>query len=518
MSTPDLDALPARAHHCIRDWAARTPDRPAVQDPDRRLTYGELWRAIERAAATLREAGVRPGDRVLLLCENTVATVVYVFACHRLDAWASLVNARVPLAEAGRLRAVAAPRLRVYAIDGSPAAAEHARADRGRRVEDDLLPPAVLGEVDTQAAPEPVHQEGARQVALMMFTSGTTGQPKGVMISHRGLLNAGASIAMSRAIVPEDCVYGVAPMPHITGFSSVMASLYAGASMRLLPRFDAADLAAAIVSGAIQHFSLVPAGYARLLEHARRHGIDLTRHRIKTMVAAGAPLDPTLKRNVEALFGTTLGNAYGLTEFAPGARVPPGRISPAESVGFAEGGAQMRIVDLDGRDVAEGAIGELWLSGPAMMLGYYRNPEATAQAMRPGGWFATGDLVQRLGNGEIALVGRRKEMIIRSGFNVYPVEVEAAINEHLDVAQSAVVGRKAADGNEEIIAYVQRVPGAGLTEAALRAHVGTLLAPYKRPSRIVFMDALPIGPTGKIWKVKLAEQAAGLPPGGGAGA
>jgi acyl-CoA synthetase (AMP-forming)/AMP-acid ligase II len=169
-------------------------------------------------------------------------------------------------------------------------------------------------------------------------------------------------------------------------------------------------------------------------------------------------------------------------------------------------GVEIRIVDLEGRAVAPGAPGELWIRGPTVMKGYYRNPDATAQVMRPGGWLATGDIARQEADGAVFIEARLKELIIRSGFNVYPVEVETVLNAHPEVAQSAVVGREA-DSNEEVVAFVELKPGATVTPAALIAFAAASLAPYKRPSEVILMSPLPAAANGKVLKAKLRTYA-----------
>jgi acyl-CoA synthetase (AMP-forming)/AMP-acid ligase II len=210
-----------------------------------------------------------------------------------------------------------------------------------------------------------------------------------------------------------------------------------------------------------------------------------------------------LKKRIEAEFGLPLLNGYGITECAPG--ISAARLSALRQdngVGQPIPGIETRIVGRDGKPVAPGEIGELHIRGPGVMLGYYRAPELTAAAIDADGWFNSGDLV-RFAEGSLFVVGRTKEMIIRSGFNVYPVEVEAVLNAHPAVVQSAVVGR-AVDGNEEVVAYVQLLPNATIGTDDLARHARAQLTAYKRPTEIVILDALPASSTGKILKHRLA--------------
>jgi acyl-CoA synthetase (AMP-forming)/AMP-acid ligase II len=243
--------------------------------------------------------------------------------------------------------------------------------------------------------------------------------------------------------------------------------------------------------------------YAKLLDHLRERGSPLRATSLRFLYAGGAPLSAELQKRVETLFGLPLNNGYGLTECSPTVtQTRPSEPRNDGSVGTPLPGVEIRMVDREGHDVPQGEPGELWVRGPNVMKGYYRNPQATAETMRPEGWLATGDIARADAEGAVFIEGRVKELIIRSGFNVYPVEVESVLNAHPDVAQSAVVGREV-DGNEEVVAFVELKPGASTTPAALIAFAAASLAPYKRPSEVVVLPSLPAAASGKILKAKL---------------
>ena len=249
----------------------------------------------------------------------------------------------------------------------------------------------------------------------------------------------------------------------------------------------------------------MPATYQRLLEYKTLAGLkQLDRGSLRLIAVAGAPLDLDLKTRVEQEFGLPLSNGYGITECSPGISgvrfdAPRGD----QAVGTLLPGVEARVRTIDGIPVGNGEVGELHVRGRNVMRGYYRAPDLTAKAIDPEGWFNTGDLA-RFDGGCLYIVGRTKEMIIRSGFNVYPAEVEAVLNSHRDVVQSAVVGR-AINGNEEVVAFVQLMQGARLKPSDLMTFVGPQLTSYKRPSEIIVLDALPATSSGKILKHKLAE-------------
>jgi acyl-CoA synthetase (AMP-forming)/AMP-acid ligase II len=280
-----------------------------------------------------------------------------------------------------------------------------------------------------------------------------------------------------------------------------------GATVQVAPRYDPAELARAIAEDGVTVLWGVPATYQRLLEHKSVAGLAaLPRGRLRYTGCSGAPLDLTLKTRVEQEFGFPLMNGYGITECGPG--ISAARIAAPRrdnGVGPPIPGIEIRIVGRDRQQVAPGAIGELHIRGPGVMRGYYRAPELTAAAIDADGWFNTGDLV-RWHDDSLFVVGRSKEMIIRSGFNVYPAEVEAVLNAHPAVVQSAVIGRPA-DGNEEVVAYVQLLPNAGATAEDLARHARAQLTAYKRPTEIVILPALPASATGKILKHLLVTAA-----------
>ena len=371
-------------------------------------------------------------------------------------------------------------------------------------------PPAPWREVETQPVdPSP------DQVAALIYTSGTTGTPKGVMLTHRGILYIARVSGGLRQLAPGKHVYGVLPTAHVFGLSSVCAGALAnGACLYAVPRFSAAALVDALARERIAILQGVPAMYARTLEYLDHHGLALEAPALEYMSAGGAPLDPDLKRRVERVFGGTLHNGYGLTETSPTvSQTRVGEYPDSTTVGKVLPGLEYRLLEpATEAEAAPGEVGELWIRGPTVMKGYFRNEEATRAVLRSDGWLDTGDLARLDERGQLYIVGRSKELIIRSGFNVYPPDVEAVINEHPQVTLSAVVGRQV-PGNEEVVAYVQRAPGSTLTVAELAAYAAERLAAYKRPSEIVFLDELPATSTGKILKGEAPGTSGGRPRG-----
>jgi long-chain acyl-CoA synthetase len=324
------------------------------------------------------------------------------------------------------------------------------------------------------------------------------------MLSHRGILFTAAIGGELRNLRSDDRIYGVLPMSHIVGFSSVLAgTLMCGACLVLVPRFDAAATLASLRADGITRFQGVPTMYQRLLDAC---GGRIECPALRTIGVAGAPLDQTLKDAVEAAFGLTLDNGYGITECSPTIAFTRSDDPRQDTtVGPCIPGIDVRLRRPDGADIEPGDVGELHVRGPNVMLGYYRAPDLKAAAIDADGWFNTGDLA-RFDGPYLHIVGRTKELIIRSGFNVYPPEVEAVLASHPAIAMCAVVGRKV-PGNEEVVAIVQLRCEPTTSLAEISAYAAKHLAPYKRPAEIIVRQTLPTTSAGKIVKHELAREA-----------
>jgi long-chain acyl-CoA synthetase len=499
-----LAELPDRISDVIKPFARQSPDHPALIQGDVIWTYAELAAVVADTVLILQLYDIRLGDRVMVVSENSLALVALILALSAIDAWSVVVNPRLSAREVDLIREHSGARRVFYTIEVSDAARQHAERHDAEVAMLRGLGTLGVGPLNRETAPEPVEEDRSHQVAALVYTSGTTGDPKGVMLTHRNLLFSAKAAGAQRD--PTDKVYCVLPISHIVGFSVILiASLMAGATVQLVPRFDPAALVNAIANDGITLLFGVPATYQRLLEYKAVAGIDRLFHgKLRRLAVAGAPLDLALKSRIEAEFGLPLRNAYGITECAPGiAGVRAETPRSDDAVGSLITGMEARLVKPGGGAVAPGEVGELHIRGPNVMRGYYRAPEATAAVIDADGWFNTGDLA-RFEDDTLYIVGRTKELIIRSGFNVYPPEVEAVLNEHPAVVQSAVIGRSV-PGNEEVVAFVQLLPGSSVTPSDLMAHAARLLTPYKRPSEILIVDAMPASSTGKILKHRLAD-------------
>jgi long-chain acyl-CoA synthetase len=504
-----LAELPDRISDVIKPFAHHSPDHPALVQGDVTWTYGDLAAIVARTAITLSDYGIRPGDRVMIVSENSLALAAILLAASEIDAWSVVVNPRLSEREIDLIRDHSGARRVFYTIEVSDNARQHANRHGAAIAALNALGTLGIGSLNEQTLPEPVERDRTRQVAALLYTSGTTGNPKGVMLTHRNVLFSARVVGSLRGVTPADRAYCVLPMSHIVGYSAILiASLTFGCTVQIVSRYDPAALVSAIADEGITLLFGVLATYQRLLEYKAVAGVAKPpRGKLRVLSVAGAPLDLTLKSEIEAEFGLPLLNAYGITECAPG--ISSVRASAPRSdnaVGPLIAGIEARLVKPgDGAAVAPGEVGELHVRGPNVMRGYYRAPERTAAAIDRDGWFSTGDL-SRFDGDVLFIVGRTKELIIRSGFNVYPAEVEAVLNEHPAVAQSAVIGR-AVPGNEEVVAFVQLLPGSTVKPVDLMAHAARQLAPYKRPCEIIMLDALPASSTGKILKHRLAEVA-----------
>jgi acyl-CoA synthetase (AMP-forming)/AMP-acid ligase II len=287
-----------------------------------------------------------------------------------------------------------------------------------------------------------------------------------------------------------------------------MASLYAGAGLVMRSKFEPADVFDALASGGVTNLQGPPAMFTRLLAWLDSQGIEQpSAPDLRYVYAGAAPLDLSLKQAVQARFNQPLHHGYGLSEYAGAlCLVERGQWRDDTSAGYVIEGGELRIVDSEGRDVAPGDTGEIWMRGTGLMPGYFRDEQATAQVMRPGGWYASGDLGRQDADGALTVVGRLKEMIIRSGFNVYPGEVEAVLCRFPGIQRAAVMGQREADGNEAVVAFVETVAGQSPDMDKLHAYLADNLAPYKRPSRVLAMETFPMTLSGKILKRSLLQQ------------
>lgn len=503
-----------RIHHLLDRWVAETPQRTFIFLPGAPsqpgVSFAALGRLTDVVEAELHALDVRPGDRVLVVAENCPEHAALILACSRVGAWSCGVNARMAPGEIDAFAAKADARLLYFTAAASASAAAH-----GQRY--GAQASALPGMQRSRVRADAVAQDGplAQTVAAIIFTSGTTGEPKGVMLTHDALLHFARVSAASRTLGPQDRCYAFVPMTHIFGLGTVLLScLQAGAALVMRPQFDPEDLLDALAHHGVSQLQGPPALFSRLLAHLQTQGIaQPTAPQLRYVYTGAGPLDLTLKQRVETVFGQTLHHGYGLSEYAGSVHLTRQHEQRDDtSVGYAVEGAEVQVTDpTTGQALPAGQRGELWIRGRGLMPGYFRDAQASAAVVREGGWYASGDLGEMHADGALFVVGRLKEMIIRSGFNIYPAEVELALNALPGVQRSAVVGRPEGDGNEQVIAFIELEPGAVFDDAAAHAHLRQHLAPYKQPTHIAIVAELPTSPNGKVLKRQLQLQAAALP-------
>ena len=477
--------------------AGRYPDRPAVRLDGTVLSYAELDERTARAAGLLHEHGVRPGDRVAVMLPNVPEFAVVYYAILRAGAVVVPMNPLLKEREvAYYLGDSQAALIFAWHTCADQAAAGAARADATCVVVgagfDDLLDPA-------DPDPRVAHRTGD-DTAVILYTSGTTGQPKGAELTHANLARNAEVFATDLVrIGPADIILGGLPLFHSFGQTcGLNAAVSVGACLTLVPRFEASAVLGVLERDRVTAFEGVPTMYVALLGAPDRDAHDLSALRV--CVSGGAALPVEVMRCFESTFGCVILEGYGLSETSPVASFNhPDRVRKPGSIGTPVRGVELRLVDDKGADVPPGEVGEIAIRGHNVMAGYWRRPEATAEAI-PDGWFRSGDLARVDDDGYFFIVDRRKDLIIRGGYNVYPREIEEVLYEHPAVVEAAVVGIPDPTMGEEVGAAVVVRPGAGVTADDLREYVKGQVAAYKYPRRVWLLDALPKGPTGKVLK------------------
>ncbi len=484
--------------------------RVAVRVDNAAMTYHALDEASARVAAVLHERGLKPGDRVGIMMPNVAEVPVVYYGILRAG------GVVVPMNPLLKAREVA-----YYAGDSGTGLvfAWHAFAGEARTGADeaqaDLIVVDEAGFPDLLASVAPAEEvtdRGTGDTAVILYTSGTTGRPKGAELTHGNLIS-NTEVARTDIVRagPDDVIFGGLPLFHVFGQTVALnVAVAAGACLTLLPRFDPEHALRIIAGHRVTVFEGVPTMYVALLHRPDRADYDVST--LRMCISGGAALPVEVLRGFEDAFGCTVLEGYGLSETSPVASFNhPGRERKPGSIGTPIRGVQMRLVDNSGQEVPVGEVGEIVISGPNVMKGYWQRPDATADAIRDG-WFHSGDLARVDGDGYFYIVDRKKDMIIRGGYNVYPREIEEVLYEHPAVAEAAVIGLAHQALGEEIGAAVVLKPGASATAQELRDFVKGQVAAYKYPRHVWIAAALPKGPTGKIQKrdiVPPADLAAG---------
>ena len=495
--------------------AGRSPDRTALIFGEQRHSYRDVNAAVNRAAHALAAAGLRKGDRMVLMSANSDDFYIALYAAWRLGALIIPVN---PASTAAELR---------YLLDDSQAAvvvfgltaADAVNSCAQTPPSCWASPPIALGPVEGYpelAALAASHPDTAPPVdvaetdyAAILYTSGTTGRPKGALFDHHRILWVGLNTALALGMRDGDRVLHVAPMYHSADLTMMaVGGTQVGATHVILPAFTPDAVLDALEKHAVNVFFGVPTMYQLVLRHPGLATRDLSAWRVGIFGAAPMPAS-AVKAALEALPNLELIQACGQTEGGPGgiyARAEDVRARPDASGRWALFNTEARVVGPDREDVEPGGTGELIIRGETVMKGYWRNPEATAETLRDG-WLHTGDIATIDADGYITLIDRLKDMIISGGRNIYSVEVENELAAHPAVAEIAIISRKHADYGETVVAVVNPHPGQTLTLDELREFGAERLSAYKLPRELI-VRGIPRNPSGKILKHVLRAELA----------
>ena len=480
----------------IFEHAQDDPTRVALRDGDRTMTYGELGERVASYAGKVVAAGIEPGDRVVLIAPTTPEFVVAYYGLHTAGAVLITMNVMATAPEIGYVLDDAEASM-VVAWHEASGPATAAATERG-------LPVWTLGPLSSRAddggIAAPVDR-GGEETAIIIYTSGTTGRPKGAELGVAGIFALVDTARHQLRLDPATDRVGTAlPLFHVYGQLIVLhIALSLGVPVSLLHPFDPSGMVALIRDHRLTVVSGVPAMWNAMLRVADEPDpADFAQLRMASSGGAALPAEVILA--FEKRFGTRIREGYGLSESSGWVTsTPAGREPKIGTVGRAVHGMRLEVRDPEGRPVPAGEVGEVWVTGPIVMKGYWRRPEATAEAIRDG-WFRTGDLGTLDEDGDLRIVDRLKELIIRGGYNVYPREVEEVLYQHPDIVEAAVIGVPDPTYGEEVAAAIVLREGAALSTEELRSWAKERLSAYKVPHLVQVLPALPKGPSGKILK------------------
>jgi long-chain acyl-CoA synthetase len=476
--------------------AADHPDRPAIKMDDLVLSYAQLREAAGRMSALLASLGVEPGDRVGIMLPNVPAFPIAFYGALAADAVVVPMNPLLKgrevayyLGDSGAKALIAWHQFAGEAAKGA--------ADAGATLVT-AETPDMAGLLAEVAPAEQRPQRHDDDDAVILYTSGTTGRPKGAELTHNGLVsNAEISARTLFDVGPDDVIMGCLPLFHVFGLTcGLNVAVTSAATLTLLPRFEPAKALDILERDRVTLFEGVPTMYAAILHLPEADPAKAAT--LRACASGGAAMPVEIMRGFEEKFGCIILEGYGLSETSPVASFNhPDKERKPGSIGTPIQGVQMRLIDDEWQTVPAGEIGEIAIRGHNVMKGYWGKPEATAEAIKDG-WFRTGDMARVDDDGYYYIVDRKKDLIIRGGYNVYPREIEEALHEHPAVAEVAVLGMPHPELGEEVGAAVALKPGASATPDELRSFVRDRVAAYKYPRKVWLVDALPKGPTGKI--------------------
>ena len=484
--------------------ARANPDHVAVKLDDIELSYAALDGAGAHLAGLLAEHGVARGDRVGIMLPNLLHFPVCYYGALRAGAIVVPMNVLLKRREVAYYLSDSGAKL-LFAWEGFAEEAQAGAEQAG--AECVIVTLAGFTELVGAASPiAEVVETADEDTAVILYTSGTTGQPKGAELTHANLIgNAEASRNLFGK--GRDAVQlGALPLFHSFGQTCGMnATLGGGGTLTLIPRFDPAKALEIVARDRVNIFQGVPTMYGAMLHLPDRERYDVSS--LEMCASGGSAMPVELMRGFEEAFGCIILEGYGLSESSPVASFNHAdRERKPGSIGTPIAGVQMKVVDDDGHDLPEGEVGEILIRGPNVMKGYWQRPDATAETVVDG-WLYTGDMGRVDEDGYFFIVDRKKELIIRGGYNVYPREVEEVLYEHPGVREAAVLGIPHDEYGEEVAAAVSLTDGAEVTAQELREYVRERVAAYKYPREVWLVDDLPKGPTGKILKREIQPPA-----------
>jgi long-chain acyl-CoA synthetase len=489
----------------VTESAERSPDATAIRLGEAELSYGKLDDLSARLATLLRKKGLEQGDRVGVMLPNVPEFPIAYYGALRAGGVVVPMNVLLKRREIAFYLEDSGAKL-LLAWHGFAEEARAGAADAGAELIE--VEPASFAAALAEHEPTPGLAEVADDdTAVILYTSGTTGKPKGAELTHANLSrNAEVSSRTTCEIAAGDVVLGALPLFHSFGQTVGMnASLRVGACLTLVPKFDPGEALATMQRDGVTHFYGVPTMFGALLHHPERESFDTSS--LRTCITGGASMPVEVLRGFEDAFGAIVLEGYGLSETSPVASSNhPDRERKPGSIGTPLEGVEMRVVDENDEPVAQGEVGEIVIRGHNIMKGYWQRPDATEEAMR-GGWFHSGDMARTDEDGYFYIVDRKKDLIIRGGYNVYPREVEEVLYEHPKIREAAVVGVPHDEWGEEIGAAVVLMEGEELGPEEVAAYVKERIAAYKYPRVVWFLDDLPKGPTGKILKREIETPA-----------
>lgn len=489
----------------IRDRIA-DPATPFLHAEDGTVfTYGDMLAASARYAHMLLSLGVEPGDRVAVQTGKHVDNIWLYLACLRAGAIYLPLNPAYTTAEVAYFVGNAEPALMVCEPDRLDAL-RSGLGDASLKLETlDASGEGSLQEL-AQMMPPVFETVGMADddLAAILYTSGTTGRSKGAMITHENLRSNALALVEIWRFAANDVLLHALPIFHTHGlFVAINSVMLSGSSMIYLPKFDLDAVMTALPKATVMMG--VPTFYTRLLSD-RRFDRDAARH-MRLFISGSAPLSAETHRAFTARTGHAILERYGMTETNMIASNPYDGERRPGAVGFPLPGVSVRVADPEsGQPLPQGDIGALELKGPNVFKGYWRMPEKTAQEFRADGWFVTGDLGYVDPDGYITISGRAKDLIISGGFNVYPAEIENALDALPSIGESAVIGLPHADFGEAVTAVVTARPGQSVDEQATRSQLEDVLAKFKVPKRVLIKDALPRNAMGKVQKEALRRE------------